>query len=521
MSALENAEVNAKAAVKENGASAAGNGRIAVENPATGEVIGHVDNLDAGRVKEIVDRARRAQPGWEALGFEGRARKLRDLRSWLVENRARVIDVLVREGGKTPEDAMLGDVWYVCDALGFWGRKAPKYLVDEKVKAHSPLLLGKKILVRYRPMGVVGVIGPWNYPLTNTFGDAIPALMAGNTVVMKPSEITPLTSLLVAEGAETVGFPDGVLSIATGGGETGAALVDNVDMIMFTGSGRTGKKVMQSAAERLIPVSLELGGKDPMIVLSDADLERAANMAVQWSMSNSGQICMAVERVYVEEPVYDQFVSSVVEKVSALRQGAPGEPGRIDVGAMTFPPQMEIIDRHVRDAVDKGAEVLVGGKRAEGPGRFYEPTVVTGVDHTMELMRDETFGPVLPIMKVRDADEAVRLANDTHYGLNSSVFTKDLAKGERIARRLEAGNACVNDALMNYLAQEAPFGGTNESGLGVRHGPQGIRKYCSQQTILITRFGPKREPTMFPNKRLTSKLLERLMVLMWGRRRRR
>jgi acyl-CoA reductase-like NAD-dependent aldehyde dehydrogenase len=518
MSALENAEV----AIEPNGAAAEAKpeGRIAVENPATGEIVGYVDDMDAAAVAAIVDRARAAQPGWDALGFEGRAAKLRDLRTWLVENRNRVIDVLVKEGGKTPEDAMLADLWYVCDSLGFWGKKAGKYLADERVKTHSPLLLGKKVLVRYRPVGVVGVIGPWNYPLTNTFGDAIPALMAGNSVVLKPSEVTPLTSLLVAEGAEAVGLPDGVLSVVTGAGETGAALVDNSDMIMFTGSTRTGKKIMARAAERLIPVSLELGGKDPMIVLGDADLERAANMAVQWAMSNSGQICMAVERVYVEEPVYDQFVSSVVEKVSRLRQGAPGEPGTVDVGAMTFPPQIEIVDRHVRDAVDKGAQVLVGGRQAEGPGRFYEPTVLTGVDHTMEVMRDETFGPVLPIMKVRDADEAVRLANDSRYGLNSSVFTRDLEKGERIARRLEAGNACVNDALMNYLAQEAPFGGTNESGLGVRHGPQGIRKYASQQTIMVTRFGPKHEPTMFPNKRLTSKIFERLMVLMWGRRRR-
>jgi acyl-CoA reductase-like NAD-dependent aldehyde dehydrogenase len=517
MSALENAEV----AIEQNGATAQAKERIAVENPATGETIGYVDDMDAATVAAIVDRARAAQPAWDTIGFEGRAAKLRDLRTWLVENRNRVIDVLVKEGGKTPEDAMLADLWYVCDALGFWGRKAGKYLADERVKTHSPLLLGKKVMVRYRPLGVVGVIGPWNYPLTNTFGDAIPALMAGNSVVMKPSEITPLTSMLLTEGVEAVGLPEGVLSVATGRGETGAALVDNVDMIMFTGSTRTGKKIMASAAERLIPVSLELGGKDPMIVLGDADLERAANMAVQWAMSNSGQICMAVERVYVEEPVYDAFVSSVVEKVSRLRQGAPGEPGTIDVGAMTFPPQIEIVDRHVRDAVDKGAHVHVGGKQAPGPGRFYEPTVLTGVDHTMEVMRDETFGPVLPIMKVRDADEALRLANDTRYGLNSSVFTRDLEKGERIARRLEAGNACVNDALMNYLAQEAPFGGTGESGLGVRHGPQGIRKYSSPQTIMVTRFGPKREPSMFPNKRLTSKIFERLMLLMWGRRRRR
>ncbi len=518
MSALENAEV----ATKQNGAAAEQQPRerIAVENPATGENVGYVDDMDAAQVAAIVDRALAAQPGWEALGFEGRAAKLRELRRWLVENRRRVIDILVKEGGKTPEDAMLGDLWYVCDSLGFWGKTAHKYLADERVRTHSPMLLGKKVIVRHRPVGVVGVIGPWNYPLTNTFGDAIPALMAGNSVVLKPSEVTPLTSLLVAEGAEAVGMPNGALSVATGAGDTGAALIDHVDMIHFTGSTRTGRKVMARAAERLTPVSLELGGKDPMIVLDDADLERAANMAVQWAMANSGQICMAVERVYVEEGVYDRFVSSVVDKVSRLRQGEPGEPGTVDVGAMTFPPQIDIVDRHVRDAVDKGAQVLVGGKKAEGPGRFYEPTVLTGVDHTMDVMRDETFGPVLPIMKVRDAEEAVRLANDTRYGLNSSVFTRDLAKGERIARRLGAGNACVNDALMNYMAQEAPFGGTNESGLGVRHGPQGIRKYCSSQTIMVTRFGPKREPGMFPNKRVTAKVFERLMVLLWGRRRR-
>ena len=517
MSALENVELTSQP----NGAAAEAAGRIAVENPATGQIIGYVDDTPADRVAAEVERARKAQPGWEALGFEGRARKLKDLRTWLVENRKRVIDTLVAEGGKTREDALLADLWYACDSLGFWGRKAPKFLADERVKTRSPFLLGKRIFVRYRPMGVVGVIGPWNYPLTNTFGDAIPALAAGNTVVMKPSEITPLTNLLLVEGVEAVGFPPGVLSVVTGAGETGAALVDNVDMIMFTGSTRTGKKVLARAAERLTPVSLELGGKDPLIVLSDADLERAANMAVQWSMSNSGQICMAIERAYVEAPVYDQFVASVVGKVRNLRQGAPGAPGSVDIGAMTFPPQIEIVERHVRDAVDKGAEVLVGGHRVEGPGRFYEPTVLTGVDHTMDVMRDETFGPVLPIMKVRDADEAVELANDSRYGLNSSVFTRDVAKGESIARRLDAGNSCVNDACINYLAQDAPFGGTGESGLGVRHGPQGIRKYCSQQTILVTRFGPKREPTMFPNKRIMSRMFERLMVLMWGPRRKR
>jgi acyl-CoA reductase-like NAD-dependent aldehyde dehydrogenase len=323
---------------------------------------------------------------------------------------------------------------------------------------------------------------------------------------------------MMGEAALECGVPADVFSVITGAGRAGAALVDNVDMIHFTGSTATGRKVAVQAADRLIPVSLELGGKDPMIVLQDADLERAANMAVQWAFSNSGQICISVERVYVEAPVHDAFVQKVVQKTRALRQGVPGAPGKIDVGAMTNPPQVDIVRNHVQDAIDKGAEVPVGGKAPEGPGQYFEPTVLTGVDHTMKIMTEETFGPTLPIMKVRDADEAVRLANDSRYGLNSSVFSKDVAKGEAVARRLDAGNACVNDALMNYLAIEAPFGGTNESGLGARHGAPGIRKYCETQTLLITRFGAKREPTMFPNKAGTAKVFERLMVLMYGRR---
>ena len=516
MSALEQSESTAQS----NGAPPAASAQIAVENPATGEVIGHVDDMGPEQIKAIVQRARRAQPAWEALGFEGRAEVMLELRHWFVQNRNRVIDLLVKENGKTREDALLAELFYVCDALGFWAKKAPSYLADERIKTHSILLLGKRIVVRHRPYGVVGVIGPWNYPLTNSFGDCIPALMAGNAVVLKPSEITPLTNLMLADAALECGAPADVFQVTTGAGATGAALVEHVDMIHFTGSTRTGRKVALEAAQRLIPCSLELGGKDPMIVLRDADVDRAANMAVQWAMGNSGQICIAVERVYVEEPVYDEFVEKVVARTRELRQGPPGEPGQVDVGAMTFPPQVETVRSHVQDAVDKGAQVLVGGKAADGPGQFFEPTVLTGVDHTMKIMTEETFGPALPIMKVRDADEAVRLANDTPYGLNSSVFSKDIAKGEHVARRLTAGNACVNDALMNYLALEAPFGGSNESGLGARHGAPGIRKYCATQTILVTRFGPKRELTMFPNTAWKAKAFEQLMVLMWGRRRR-
>jgi acyl-CoA reductase-like NAD-dependent aldehyde dehydrogenase len=508
--------VEAQPEVQDNGHGAVG---IPVENPATGETIATVPDMDSAQVKGLVDRARAAFPVWNELGFDGRAEVFYEMRRWMIENRDRVIGTIVDENGKPPDEAMLTELVYMADSLGFWAKNAPKYLGDERVRTHSPLLLGKKVIVRYRPYGVVGVIGPWNYPLSNNFGDALPALAAGNSVVLKPSEVTPLTSLLMEEGFRAAGGTPDAFLVATGRGETGAALVDHADAIMFTGSTGTGKKIMARAAETLTPVSLELGGKDPMIVLKDADLERAANMAVQWGMSNSGQICMSVERVYVEEPIYDEFVNKVVEKTKALRQGAPGAAGSVDVGAMTFPPQLEKVEAHVKDALDKGARVLTGGKRAEGPGRFYEPTVLVDVDHSMTCMTDETFGPTLPIMKVRDEDEAVRMANDSGYGLNSSVFTRDVQKGERIARQVEAGSTCVNDALMNYLAQEAPFAGMKGSGIGARHSAAGIRKFAQPQTILVTRFGPSKEPTMFPNSAKKAKLMEKAVVLMYGRKR--
>src|SRR5437763_9187181 len=348
------ATVEQETPAAQNGAGAA---TIPVENPATGDTIAHVPDLSAAEVAALAKRARIAQPAWEALGFEGRAEVFREMRRWFVQNRQRIVQTIVAETGKTREDAQTTELFLILDALSFWAKRAPKYLADERVRGSSPFTIGKKMYVRYRPYGLVGVIGPWNYPLSNSFGDCIPALMAGNCVILKPSEVTPLTSLLVEEGLKAAGAPDDVFLVATGRGETGAALIDESDMVMFTGSTKTGKKVMERAAETLTPVALELGGKDPMIVLRDADLERAANAAVYNGYSNGGQTCIAVERIYVEEPVYDEFVNKVVEKTRALRQAAPGPAGSVDVGAVTFPPQAEIVQRHVEDAVAKGASV--------------------------------------------------------------------------------------------------------------------------------------------------------------------
>ena len=286
---------------------------------------------------------------------------------------------------------------------------------------------------------------------------------------------------------------------------------------MFTGSTRTGKAVMERAAKTLTPVSLELGGKDPMIVCADADVDRAANAAAYYSMNNSGQICISVERVYVEQPIYDSFVAKVLENVKEIRQGPPAGPGEVEVGAITMPGQIDIIEAHVRDARDKGASVVAGGQRRAGEGRFYEPTVLVNVDHTMDCMTEETFGPTLPIMRVGSVEEAVRLANDSPYGLQASVYTKDMKKAEAIARRLEAGSVTINDSQINYTVFNAPMGGWKSSGIGVRHGPAGIRKYCRTQSILFTPFAPKRDIHMFPYKPWRSRLMASFARRLYGR----
>jgi acyl-CoA reductase-like NAD-dependent aldehyde dehydrogenase len=436
----------------------------------------------------------------------------------MVDHAERVIATVVAESGKTHEDAQLADWAYTVSALGFWAKQAPRYLADERVPSwNNPVAIGKKLVVRYAPIGVVGVIGPWNYPITNNFGDCIPALAAGNSVVLKPSEVTPLSSDLMAEMLRECGLPEGVFTVLHGDGSTGAALIAEVDCVMFTGSSRTGRAVMRAAADALIPCYLELGGKDPMIVCADADLERAANAATYYSMNNAGQVCISVERVYVEAPVYDRFIELVTRNVRELRQGVPGEAGTVDLGAVTFPPQQAIVEEHVQDAVAKGAKVLAGGHSRSGPGRFFEPTVLVDVDHSMKIMQEETFGPTLPVMKVGDAEEALALANDSAYGLQASVWTRDVARGEALARRVEAGAVCVNDAQVNYTALNLPMGGWKASGLGTRHGAAGIRKYTKTQSLLVTRRALKREPFMFPYRAARTKLLRRAFGFLYGR----
>jgi acyl-CoA reductase-like NAD-dependent aldehyde dehydrogenase len=487
---------------------------IDVEDPARGITIASIPILSAKDVQRLADTARTAQPGWAAMGFAGRARVFDNARRWIMKNGDRVIKTISSETGKTYEDAQL-ELSVAAESFAFWAKNAEKYLADEVVPHRSMFLVGKKVSVRYAPVGLVGVIGPWNYPLVNAFCDCVPALMAGNAVILKPSEITPLTALLVAEMLEECDMPRDVFAVATGDGKTGGAVVDVADYVMFTGSTKTGQMVMERAAKTLTQVSLELGGKDPMIVCADADVERAANAAAYYGLINGGQVCISVERVYVEEPVHDEFVAKLTEKVRVLRQGVSDGPGTQEIGAVTFPPQLDIVESHVKDALDKGAKITIGGHRGPGPGMFYEPTVLTGVTHDMSCMQSETFGPTIPVMKVADVDEAVRMANDSEYGLQASVWTKDVAKGEAIARRVEAGAVCVNDAMLNYVAFGAPMGGWKTSGVGSRHGADGIRKYTRKQSLLVTRFALKKEPNMYPYKARTTRILGKVLGFLY------
>ncbi len=495
---------------------------IEVYSPATLNKIGEVAVNSPFEVRAFVARAREAFRVWSALDLKQRAKVLLSARDLFLQNREELIELICNENGKPRLEALI-EITYVCDVITFYAKQGRHFLKPQRVSPH--LLKNKKVTTIYNPRGVIGMITPWNFPLILTIGEAIPALMAGNAVVLKPSEWTPLIAQrgteLMQQAFVAAGLPPEILQVINGYGETGVALVDEADMISFTGSIRTGKAVAERAARRLIPVSLELGGKDPMIVLKDADIERAANAAVWGAFTNSGQVCISVERVYVEEPIADEFTRRVVEKTRRLRQGIDANEAatnnRVDVGAMTFPKQIETVEAHVADARERGAQVLTGGKLDEIlPGRFYQPTVLTGVDHSMKVMTEETFGPVLPIMRVKNADEALRLANDTVYGLNASVWTRDKAKGERLSAQVEAGITCVNDVIAGFGITDAPSGGLKESGIGKRHGAEGIRRFCHQQVIVTDRFGLKSEVMWYPYTATTERWFSRVVGAMFS-----
>ena len=515
-------ETKAAAATKPIAAGSRGNGSnlnpsIDVTSPEEGSVVGSAPDQGPDEVRAAVARLRQNQAAWQALGPSGRGEWVGRLSDWLFDNDERVAELLQRETGKPWQEATL-EVPTAIDLIEYYRKRARAFLADSHPRPHGLLTASKRLTIAYRPYPVVGVICPWNFPILIGLGDSLPALLAGAAVAIKPSELTPLATREIVRGwREDLGAP-GVFECVTGPGATGAALVDEADYVQFTGSTRTGRQIAQRAAERLIPYSLELGGKDAMIVLADADLERAANGAVWGSMANCGQACTSVERVYVEEPVYDEFVALVAERVRGLRQGAGGKRFDADVGALASDAQLAIVERHVSEALANGARALVGGKRANRPGAFFAPTVLVDVDQSMSCMREETFGPTLPVMQVHDEDEAIRLANDSSYGLSATVWTRDRERGERFASRLEVGAVNVNDMFTNVLTFPVPQGGWKDSGIGARFGgAHGIRKYCRPQAVTATRLAPRSELLWYPYARRKGGLARRLTRFLLAR----
>jgi succinate-semialdehyde dehydrogenase/glutarate-semialdehyde dehydrogenase len=456
-------------------------------DPVTGEEIGRAQLTMPEEVARAVGHARAAQGAWAATSFGERARVVMKARKIILKELEQIALLISRETGKPVAEAIAMELTPSLDLMQYFARNAKNLLQPERIGIGLYGLMGRSSYIVCKPVGVVGIISPWNFPWATPLDEIVMALMAGNAVVLKPSELTPLTGLRIKAVFSRAGLADGLLQVVTGDGSTGAALIGaGVNKIMFTGSVATGKRVAEAAANYLIPVVLELGGKDPMIVLEDANIENAARGAVWGAFANAGQACASVERCYVHETIADKFTEAVIAETKRLRQSGDKQG---DIGSMTSERQLRTVERHVYEATARGATALTGGERIpDVPGPFFPPTVLTNVDHEMDVMREETFGPVLPIMTFKTDDEAVRLANDSSYGLTASVWSGDIARGKQLAERIDAGTVMVNEVLYTHGIAQTPWGGVKQSGFGRTHGRAGLLELVNQQHIHVNRL---------------------------------
>lgn len=489
--------------------------RLQLRSPITLEPTAELVCANADDVAAAIRKARAAQPAWAATSMRERSAIMAKALQIVLASQDEIIDTVVSETGKARTDAMGMEVYSVADSLCYYAKNAEKFLRPRKRRAHGLLGILKQLRILYKPLGVIGLITPWNGPFVLVMNQAVQAILAGNTVVAKGSEVTPFSAKLAETILTRAGLPDGVLQVLLGDGETGAAIVSGgVDKVAFTGSVATGRKVAEACASQLIPCTLELGGNDAMVVCADADLDRAADGAWLGSCMNTGHYCCGTERIYVVAQVYDTFLRLVQEKGKNLRQGQQ-HGWEEDVGAVFWDRQLAIIEAHVADARAKGATIVMGGKRNPTlAGLYYEPTVITDVDNRMDIMVQETFGPIVCIQKVANETEAMALANDSEFGLNGNVWTKDKAKGYRLAAAMDTGSCSVNDMAVSYGIPAAPFGGRKHSGLGQVNGKKGIRGYCHEMPIVIDRFGGKLQ-NAYPYSARNAQGMKKLMDVLW------
>ena len=486
-------------------------------DPATGEKWAEFEPATAEQVKAAVQNAQKAQAAWHEKGLQERLTILGAFKTLLYRQRQEVAYLITRECGKPLPEALVAEIMTALDLMAYYLRRAPKLLHPRQWRHANLALKMKRAVLMPRPWGVVGIITPWNYPLMLPVGVVFPALVAGNAVVLKPAEYTTSTAKKLAELAYEAGVPQELFQVIPGDGRTGAALVQSgVDRIVFIGSERAGRAVAKAAAERFIPVILELGGSDPMLVLRDAPLKNAAAAAIWGRFMNAGQTCVAVKRVFVEEPIYEKFVERVVQGVKQLRLG-PGMDGNTDVGPMIRDVQIERLEQQLQDAVSKGATIRCGGRRRPDLGPlFFEPTVLTDVTPDMAVLQEETFGPLLPIVPVKNVEEAIQMANATRYGLSASIWTRNRDRGLELAQKIEAGSVTVNDASFHPGACDVPYGGFKHSGLGKSHGDIGLLEMVKDQHIDIDPMPWQYKPWWFRYSEFSRDRMDRFITFLHG-----
>ncbi|MDX2001905.1 MAG: aldehyde dehydrogenase family protein [Chitinophagales bacterium] len=492
---------------------------IQVKCPINGKELYSITDPDDATLDRVFATAKAIEPKLRAMTVQQRVEEMLKVNDWVIKNQEFILDRIIEETGKSRLDALAAEVFEVCDVIDHFKKVAPKVLADQKV--HTPIvLLGKKSKIVYEPMGTVLLISPWNFPFYQGIIPGLLAFLAGNAVIWKPSEVTPLKGV-VEKMVEESGFMKDAIQVVYGGKMTGSKLIDRRPAkVHFTGSVNTGRRIMEQCSKYLIPVDLELGGKDPAIVFDDISIERTVNGIMWGAFTNAGQSCTSIERLYVQDTIHDELVKELVDKTKKLKVSHDNrnykDPEDCDVGTVTAEFQIKIIESHIQDAVEKGAKVLCGGSREPGKHHF-PPTVIVDADHTMKIMTEETFGPVVAVMKFKTEEEAIRLSNDSPYGLGASVWSKDLKRAEKVAKQIITGNVSINSHMLTEANPALPFGGIKDSGFGRYKGDVGLLTFSNSKSILIDTQGSKIEPHWYPFTKTKYSMLTDLMRALFSR----